>query len=82
MTANHQKFPKLVDLDSISCMGLCGGDDFRCSRLKNGGLSAGKTGGSGLKRVDMLWRAKPAQRLGKCTTIADNNNILTDQISQ
>jgi len=29
MIANHQKFPKVADMVSISCAGICGAYNFR-----------------------------------------------------
>jgi len=35
-------------------MGICGGNDFKCLRFKEGRLLAGKARALGVKGVDML----------------------------
>jgi hypothetical protein len=37
--------PKIADMVSISSKGLCGGNDFRCTHLKEGRLSSAKAWG-------------------------------------
>jgi hypothetical protein len=41
----YQKYHRVVDMTSISSRGICGEDNFRCPRLKEARLPAGKAGG-------------------------------------
>jgi hypothetical protein len=54
---------KIADMVSIYFKGVCGGNNFSRARLKEDGLSDGKTEASGSKRVDILWITKPSQSL-------------------